>query len=148
MAIFSVELQKNFHFKNYNMKKICFVFVAVFALTVFNSFTTQQQGWRFIGDKWAAFGPDQDVLRVGGNDAFRQIKIRITDGPLRIDDMDIYFENGEKMNVPLKNAFRAGQESRVIDLPGGVRKLDRVEFLYSTIGRSKGRARVAVWGKR
>jgi len=130
------------------MKKFCIVLIAVVALTVFNSFTLQPQGWRFIGDKWAAFGSDRDVLRVGGNEAFRQIKIKVTDGPLRIDDLDIYFENGEKMNVPLKNAFRAGQESRVIDLRGGVRKLDRVEFLYSTIGRSKGTAKVAVWGKR
>lgn len=130
------------------MKKICIVLSAVIALIVFNSFTLQPQGWRFIGDKWAAYGPDRDVLRVGGNDAFRQIKIKVTNGPLRIDDIDIHFENGEKMNVPLKNAFKAGQESRVIDLPGGVRKLERVEFLYSTIGRSKGRARIAVWGKR
>ena len=52
------------------------------------------------------------------------------------------------MNVPLKNAFRAGQESRVIDLPGGVRKLDRIDFLYSTMGKAKGKARVAIWGKR
>ena len=80
------------------MKKVCFVLAAMIALTVFNSFTMQQQGWRFIGDKWAAFGPDRDVLRIGGNDAFRQVKIKITNGPLRIDDVDIYFENGEKMN--------------------------------------------------
>lgn len=130
------------------MKKNCFILLVVIAFTTLNSFASVQKGWHFIGDKWAAFGSDRDVLRVGGNDAYRQIKIRITDAPLRIDDMDIYFENGEKMNVPLKNAFKAGQESRVIDLPGGVRKLDRIEFLYSTIGRAKGKARVAVWGKR
>lgn len=129
------------------MKKNLFIALAVLAVT-FCSFTTATQGWKYIGDKWAAFGPDRDVLRVGGNDAYRQLKIRVTDGPVRIDDLDIYFENGEKMNVVLKHAFRAGQESRVIDLPGGVRKLDRIEFLYSTIGRAKGRARIAVWGKR
>jgi hypothetical protein len=130
------------------MKKIWFVLLTVIAFTTFNSFTSVQKDWHFIGDKWAAFGPDRDVLRVGGNDAYRQIKIRVTDGPLRIADVDIYFENGEKMNVPLKNVFRAGQESRVIDLPGGVRKLDRIDFLYSTVGKAKGKARVAVWGKR
>ena len=106
------------------------------------------QGWKFIGDKIAAFGVDRDVLWVTGNDAFRQIKIRVTSAPLHIIDMDVYFENGEKMNVPLKNNFRQGQESRVIDLPGGTRRLDRIEFLYSTIGRAKGKARIAVWGKR
>lgn len=130
------------------MKKICVLLLAATAFMVFNSFTSIQKPWRFIGDKWAAFGPDRDILRVTGNDAYSQLKIRVTDGPLRIDDMDIYFESGEKMNVPLKSTFKAGQESRVIDLPGAVRKLDRIEFLYSTIGKAKGKARVAVWGKR
>ncbi len=128
------------------MKRNYFIALVLVLLSL-SSFTLIEN-WRFIGDKWAAFGHDRDVLRVGGNDAYRQIKIRVTDGPLRIDDMDVYFENGEKMNVVLKHAFRAGKESRVIDLPGGVRRLDRIEFLYSTIGRAHGRARVAVWGRR
>ena len=106
------------------------------------------QDWKFIGDKIASFGVDRDVLRVTGNDAYRQVKIRVTGAPLHIIDMDIYFENGEKMNVPLKNHFRQGQESRAIDLPGGVRKLKKIEFLYETMGFRKGRARIAVWGLR
>ncbi|MBY0477464.1 MAG: hypothetical protein K2Q24_07440 [Chitinophagaceae bacterium] len=130
------------------MKKNSFVLVGMIACLFLSSYVTEQQGWRFIGDKWAAFGPDRDVLRVGRNDLYRQVKLKVTDGPLRIEDVDIYFENGEKMNVILKNNFRAGQESRVIDLPGAARKLDRIEFLYSTIGKAKGRARIAVWGKR
>jgi hypothetical protein len=128
------------------MKKL--ILYSSFVLFIISSSFTTLQQWRFIGDKRAAFGPDRDVLRVGGNDLYRQIKIKVTDGPLHINDMDVYFENGEKMNVVLKNNFRAGQESRVIDFPGGVRRIDRIEFLYSTIGRARGKARVAVWGRR
>jgi len=102
--------------------------------------------WSFIGDKIAAYGTDRDVLHVTGNDAYRQVKIRVTNAPLHIIDMDIYFDNGEKMNVELKNKFRQGDESRVIDLPGGMRHLKKIEFLYETIGFRKGKARVAVWG--
>jgi hypothetical protein len=131
--------------KHLQMKQVIILSSLLFLIGA-TSFTTLQ-GWKFVGDKWAAYGPDRDVLRIGGKDAFRQIKFKITDGPLHVTDVDVYFENGEKMNVALKNNFRAGQESRVIDLPGGVRRLDRIEFLYSTIGRSKGRARIAVWGK-
>lgn len=109
---------------------------------------TVAQDWKFIGDKIASFGVDRDVLPVRGNDAYRQVKVRVTGAPLHIIDMDIYFENGEKMNVPLKSRFRQGQESRVIDLPGGVRQLKKIEFLYETIGFRKGRARIAVWGLR
>lgn len=104
--------------------------------------------WDFIGDKIAAYGKDRDVLHVSGNDAFRQVKIKVTDAPLHVIDMDIYFEDDSKMNVPLKNKFKQGQESRVIDLPGGLRRIKKIEFLYETIGVKKGRARIAVWGKR
>lgn len=127
--------------------KTLFLF-STLAILVFTSAFTVSQQWNYIGDKWAAFGQDRDVLRLGLRDEFRQIKIKVTDGPLHINDMDIYFDNGEKMNVELKNIFRAGQESRIIDLPGGIRRLDKIEFKYSTIGRAKGRARVAVWGRR
>lgn len=106
------------------------------------------QNWWFIGDKIAAYGVDRDVLYVTGNDAFRQIKIKVTSAPLHIIDMDVYFENGEKMNVPVKNNFKQGQESRVIDFPGGLRQIKKIEFLYETIGTRKGKARVAVWGKK
>ncbi|MBS1753239.1 MAG: hypothetical protein R2765_10575 [Ferruginibacter sp.] len=126
-------------------------FLLLAGLTALFSFikpTNTFQEWRFIGDKIANFGVDRDVLMVTGNDAFRQIKIRVTSAPLRIIDMDVYFENGDKMNVPLKNTFRQGGESRVIDLDGGVRQIKKITFLYETIGKRKGKARVAVWGKK
>ncbi|HMK04052.1 MAG TPA: hypothetical protein VK489_07675 [Ferruginibacter sp.] len=118
------------------------------ALSFFTPVKSMAQGWRFIGDKIAAYGVDRDVLWVTGNDAFRQIKMRVTNAPLHIIDMDVYFENGEKMNVPLKNNFRQGQESRVIDFPGGLRQIKKIEFLYETVGTRKGKARVAIWGKK
>ncbi|MFN8253277.1 MAG: hypothetical protein U0V75_15525 [Ferruginibacter sp.] len=117
-------------------------------LSGFHSANAPQQGWRFIGDKIAAYGTDRDVLFVTGNDIYRQIKIKVTGAPLHIIDMDVYFENGDKQNVELKNHFRQGQESRVIDFPGGERRIKKIEFLYSTMGFVKGKARVAVWGKR
>lgn len=120
----------------------------VLTVSAFTHAPVTGQGWQFIGDKIAAYGVDRDVLWVKGNDAFRQMKIRVTSAPLHIIDMDVYFENGEKLNVPLKNNFRQGQESRVIDLPGGVRQIKKIEFLYETIGTRKGKARVAVWGKK
>jgi hypothetical protein len=104
--------------------------------------------WHYIGDKWADYGVDRDVLVVTGNDIYSKIKIKITDAPLHIMDMDIVFENGEQINVPLKNRFRQGQESRVIDLPGANRRLKRIELVYSTVGRARGKARIALWGFR
>ena len=124
-------------------------FLALIALVSFvNPYKTIPLKWNFIGDKIAAYGADRDVLWVTGNDMYRQIKIKVTGAPLHIIDMDVYFENGEKQNVELKNRFRQGQESRIIDFPGGERRIKKIEFLYSTIGVVRGKARVAVWGNR
>ena len=126
------------------------IFAALFIVVAMSSFIVAKTypGWKFIGDKIAAYGPDRDVLYVTGNDNYRKIKIRVTDAPLYIYDMDVYFDNGEKMNVPLKNLFHQGDESRVIDLPGGVRNLSKITFVYETKGVVHGKARVAVWGLR
>ncbi|HYC39861.1 MAG TPA: hypothetical protein VEB63_05175 [Chitinophagaceae bacterium] len=104
--------------------------------------------WFFLGDKSVGFGVDHDVIRFGNwKDDVRQIKLKITDGPLKMYDMKIYFDNGGVQDVPIRHRFVAGSESRVIDLDGGLRHLSRIEFWYETKGVRKGRARVAVWGR-
>jgi hypothetical protein len=42
--------------------------------------------------------------------------------------MNIYFENGDKFDVAIKNKIPKGGESRVIDLPGGSRSVKKIEF--------------------
>lgn len=105
--------------------------------------------WRFIADKWVNYGLDHDAISLGDiKDDFQQIRIRVTDAPLRMYDMKIYFDNGDVQDVALKSLFRQGDESRVIDLNGGLRHLRKIEFWYETKGTRKGKARIAVWGVR
>jgi hypothetical protein len=105
--------------------------------------------WVFIADKTVDYGIDRDVIRFGNvRDDFRQIKLHVTHAPLRILDMKIHFDNGSVQDVKLRALLRQGGESRVIDLPGGTRHLEKIEFWYKPGARgSKGRSRVAVWGK-
>ncbi|MBK7307015.1 MAG: hypothetical protein IPI88_08200 [Chitinophagaceae bacterium] len=127
------------------MKKITalFVFVFLFASTALHA----QAGWRFIADKMVAFGVDHDVIITGNtNDDFRKLKLRVTDGPLKMYDMKVYFDNGDVQDVSIRAQIRQGGESRVIDLDGGLRHIRRIEFWYETKGFRKGRSRVAVWG--
>ncbi len=126
-----------------------FLFIASLASLSFvskdeNSF----QSWQFIGDRKVNFLIDRDVIHVTGNDNYRQIKLKVTNGPVHILDMDIYFENGDKFDVAIRSRIPQGGESRVIDLPGGSRSIKKIEFWYETKGFKKGRARVAVWGRR
>ncbi len=108
-----------------------------------------QNDWRFIADKWVNYGVDRDVIHLGNiKDDFRQLKLRITDGPLKMYDMKVHFDNGGVQDVPLRSLFRQGSETRIIDLDGGLRHLNKIEFWYETKGFRKGKARVAVWGRR
>jgi hypothetical protein len=127
------------------MKKITALFVFVFLLAATS--VQAQGGWRFIADKMVAFGVDHDVIVTGNtNDDFRKLKLRVTDGPLKMYDMKIYFDNGDVQDVSIRFHIPQGGESRVIDLDGGLRHIKRIEFWYETKGFRKGRARVAVWG--
>jgi hypothetical protein len=130
------------------MKRIKYLLIIVAIISI--SWMNKSSGdWRFIADKWVSFGVDHDVIVLGNaNDAFTKLKLRVTDGPLKIYDMKVYFDNGAVQDVSIRNTIRQGGESRVIDLDGGTRHLSKIEFWYETKGFKKGKARVAVWGKR
>jgi len=133
------------------LTKLFTAFIAVSLFAIFSSFKSAETKaeWKFIGDKNVRFGVDRDVIHCGSiNDDFRQIKLKVTDGPLKVYDMKIYFDNDEVQDISIRNRIPQGGESRIIDLQGGLRHLKKIEFWYETKGFARGRARVAVWGRK
>ena len=125
------------------------LFFSAIALLGFTSIENKDfQQWNLIGEKRVSFAIDRDVIHVTGNDNYRQLKLKIKDGPVHILDMDVHFDNGDKFDVSIKQRIPKGGESRVIDLPGGSRNIKKIEFWYETKGFRKGRGSVQVWGKR
>ena len=85
----------------------------------------------FLEDKRVGFEVDHDVIHFGNwKDDVRQLKLKITDGPLKMYDMKIHFDHGEVWDVSLRFRFAQGSESRVIDMNGGLRHLKKIEFWY------------------
>ena len=127
--------------------------VAVFSISTAFTFSSTPikkdvGAWFFLEDKKVGFGVDHDVINFGNwKDDVNQIKLKVTDGPLKMFSMKIYFDNGTMQNVELRNRFAQGSESRVIDMDGGLRHLSKIEFWYETKGFLRGKSRVAVWGK-
>lgn len=129
---------------------LCSIALAAFFLstTAFTYERTNKGEWFFLGDKKVAFGVDHDVIHFGNwKDDVRQIKLKVTDGPLKMYSMKIYFDNGTVQDVELRNRFAQGSESRVIDMTGGLRHLSKIEFWYETKGFARGKSRVAIWGR-
>jgi hypothetical protein len=126
-----------------------FLVLAIILFSSFKTVSSTKAEWKFIADKTVRFGVDHDVIHLGNlNDDFRQIKLKVTSGPLKILDMKVYFDNDEVQDIAIRNQIRQGGETRVIDLNGGLRHLKKIEFWYETKGFAKGRSRVAVWGRK
>ena len=129
------------------MKTKIFLACGLFFLAL-SSFVILDE-WRIIGERSVKFSSDKDVIRVGGNDWYTKLKIKVVDAPLHISNFDVIFENGERFDVALRNDIPQGGESRVIDLSGAERRIDRIEFRYKTTGKlRKGTANVIVFGRR
>jgi len=128
---------------------IAVVFSLTSAFTTASSSAKKSDGdWFFLEDKKVGFGVDHDVIHFGNwKDDVRQIKLKVTDGPLKMYNMKIHFDNGTTQDVSLRFRFAQGSESRVIDMDGGLRHLTKIEFWYETKGFARGRSRVAVWGR-
>ncbi len=133
------------------LTKIALLFsaIALFSFTTLKNNSNVKPGeWFFLGDKNVGFGADHDVIHFGNwKDDVRQLKLKVTDGPLKMYSMKIYFDNGSVQDVQMRNRFAQGSESRVIDMDGGLRHLTKVEFWYETKGFARGRSRVALWGR-
>lgn len=128
--------------------KIQCLLIGVLFLMSCGSSRPVDEGWKFIADKWVTFGVDRDVIHFSNvRDEFSKLVVRVTDAPLRMYDMKVYFDNGDVQDVSLRAVIKQGGQSRIIDLNGGLRRLSKIEFWYETRGHMKGRARVAVWGK-
>ncbi|MBC7873650.1 MAG: hypothetical protein H7Y01_06630 [Ferruginibacter sp.] len=126
---------------------LCLMAVSLFSFTTLKTNNSNTAGWRFLGDKSVGFGVDHDVLHFGNwSDDVRRIKLRITDGPLKMYSMTIHFDNGSTQSVSLRFRFAQESESKIIELDGGLRHLDKIEFSYETKGFARGKSRVAVWG--
>ena len=134
-----------------HLKSILYSAVIVTVFSIATAFTTAKNNsgeWFFLGDKNVGFGADHDVLHFGNwKDDVRQIKLKVTDGPLKMYSMKIHFDNGTVQDVELRNRFAQGSESRVIDITGGLRHLSKIEFWYETKGFARGKSRIAAWGR-
>src|SRR5688500_13190058 len=91
---------------------------------------SDKSGWHKIGETTVDFEKDQDEVAVLVADRFAMLKFKVTDAPIELLDVDVYFEEGDKQNIRVGYAVKPeGSESRPIDLKGGSeRSLKKIAF--------------------
>lgn len=106
-----------------------------------------QKGWHKIGERAVNFVKDHDEFIVIGADRFSAIKFKVTEASIQLIKLEVYYESGDKQNIPVNSPIIAGVESRVINLNGGERELKKIVFEYKTLpNQTAEKAIVEVWG--
>ncbi|MEO5977732.1 MAG: hypothetical protein ABIS36_01535 [Chryseolinea sp.] len=136
------------------MKKIMLAFVVLsmaFANAGFaqkpSIMLSDKPGWHKIGEVKADFKMENQSISVMGKDKFKSILLKVTDAPINIIGLQVFYENGKSEQFDVKNELKAGAETRKIDLKGDSPEIKKVEFTYKTLPNQKDeKAHVELYG--
>lgn len=129
------------------LKKIS-VFSLLTVLLISLSSFTRGASWEHLGSRTVNYTLDKDVIKVTAKEGrFTKLKLKVSNGALRMHKMVVQYGNGEKDIIPMKYHFSRRSASRVIDLKGGKRIIKDITFFYDSKNRSRQKAKVHVFGK-
>ena len=90
---------------------------------------------------------ERDEISVLGADHFSAIKLMVSLAPIDLQDLEIWYENGTKQDVALRTPLEIGRETRVINVEGGHRDIDKIVLVYKTMpNRKDEKAEVTIYG--
>jgi len=128
--------------------RILFLSLALIAVSITTMSFTAAAPWRQLGSKSVDYLIDHDAIDIGyRGGTFQKLKISVTSGSLNMHRCVIHFENGQEQTVDFRQNFKKGSASRIIDLAGNRRHIDRISFWYDSKHNSPHKAVVTVWGR-
>lgn len=104
--------------------------------------------WEMLGMRKVNYGLDRDeivVTRAEG--VFTALQIRVKGSPINMHRIAVHYGNGEVDEIEVRENFRAGGMSRVLDLNGNRRVIRKVVFWYDTKNLAGRKAIVQLWGR-
>lgn len=128
------------------LPSIAIVILLIPALSFSNA--ASAQAWNKLGQRKVNFKADKDEISGWRDGIYKGLQIRVNGGSVSIQKMVIHFRNGQTQEVELRNNFTDGSVSRVIDLPGNRRLIDKVVFWYeANSSENGGKPVVELWGR-
>jgi hypothetical protein len=105
--------------------------------------------WVLLGTRAVNDRADHDVIVVtGARGDFRSVKLTVQRAAVDFHRVVVHYGNGTKQELELRNTIPAGGETRIIDLTGNERIINRVEFWYDAKTIRGRRAVVRLFGLR
>ena len=121
---------------------------AALVLAVFTAAPRADCDWQRLGAREVDHRVDHDEIAVTKSEGtFNAIQLRVQKAPVEFESVTVYFKNGTKQELDVREEVPAGGTTRTIDLQGDyeMRIIRRVEFDYRTAERGE-RAVVQLWG--
>ncbi len=124
--------------------------VAGLSLLALASATAQAATWVNLGVQSVEFSTDRDVFHIGWSAGrFESLKFKVMGNQVEIADVIVFYGNGTKEHLNVKEHLQPGEITAAYDLKGDHRLIKRVEVLYHTEGSGAfGKAKVQILGSR
>jgi hypothetical protein len=103
--------------------------------------------WEKIGTQTVQKSGEKDDFRPSSRSTYSALKVTVRKNTVNFNKMTIYFENGQKQDIELRNIIKDGGESRIINL-SFKRRIDKIRFEYKSRNLIGSRAEVDVWARR
>jgi hypothetical protein len=119
------------------MKRTMILAAATTALAVAGTSPAAAQylrNWRTVGYT-TVNGRDSDTIRVRGTARYRQMRVCVYGGPIRMRDVDVRCRNGGHQDIGTRQLMRAGTCTRSLDLRGRNRDVTQVRLKYTPLAR-------------
>ncbi len=124
------------------------LFAMSFQMSTVTSVAETSRPWELLGVKKVNYGLDRDEIDVTAQEGFfTGLKLKVKRSPINMHKLAVHFGNGEVQEIELRENFRAGGESRILDLPGNKRVIRKVVIWYDTKNLARGKGVVEVWGR-
>jgi hypothetical protein len=91
------------------------------------------RGWHVIGTKVVNGRRDTDAINLPGRQAFRQLRLCAFNAPLHMRDLQVYYGNGVRQDLRVRQYIAPGTCTRNIDLRGRARDISQVRLKYDRI---------------
>ena len=140
--------------KNY---KMALSLLAMLFLIVSSSFLSNKTnidgfndlgGWVKLGTQTVSLDVDYDELSIAeANETFNHLKFKVSKAPVYIWKVNIMYSDNTSEGHIIKRHFKKGDASRILDLVGYQRKIEKIIFNYTRRNTGKQQAELVVMAK-
>lgn len=105
------------------------------------------KGWQLLGERTVNGRMDKDRITVGRyKGKLSKMAMVVYDSDLELVDLEVKFARGPAWHPEVRQVFKEGERSRVIDFPGDERRVKFIDFKFKNLPGG-GRAKVQVWAQ-